>query len=132
MALARRVAHGLLLFVTVVCGMSCKQMFQWSNADDFRFHLRCGMSVREVSALAQRYGAKGVERSESSRADGLQAYWVEQRNTRFYFGFQGDALIKVQKARGYGLTGLELFSEENLCSTASGAAASVGARSGRR
>ncbi len=132
MALVRRAANGVLFLVAVMCGVSCKQMFQWSNADQFRSDLRCGMSVREVSALAHRYGAKGVERFGSSRADGLQAYWLEQRNTRFYFGFQGDSLIKVQKAQGYGLTGLELFSEENLCSTTTEAAASVTARSGRR
>jgi hypothetical protein len=125
-------AHGfrnrlfVLCVITGLCGISCKQMFQWSGADDFRASLRCGMSVREVTALAKKYGAEGIKPSESTRADGLQAFSVEQRNTRFYLGFQGDALIKVQKARGYGMTGLELLAEEDLCGRA------VGPLSGRQ
>jgi hypothetical protein len=76
------------------------------------------MSVSEVRSLAQKLGAAGIQPFDSSRPDGLQGYWMEERNTKFYLGFQGGSLIKVQQARGYGLTGLELSPEENLCGSA--------------
>lgn len=107
--------HLALAALIAVCGTSRKEMRQWPRADEFRAGLRCGMSVDELAGLAKRYGVKGIERSESSRADGLQGYWISERNTRFYLGFDGGALAKVQKARAYGLKGLELSAEENLC-----------------
>lgn len=108
---------GAVVVAAALFASHCKQLFQWSAADEFRASLKCRMSVDEARTVATKLGADEVK-PLPSREPTTTKYEVRGRNTRFYLAFDNEQLLTVQQARLYGTTGVQLSIEENLCNGA--------------
>ncbi len=92
---------------------TCGEIRRWRSAEEFRTELRCGMTVQQVEALAEKYGTSSF-RAVEQRATGVN-HAINEGSTVFWFAFDGGALGKVQEGMYFGITGLKTSIREDLC-----------------
>lgn len=98
-----------LAFVFSTCG----EVRRWRSAEEFRQELRCGMTVQQVTAIAQRFGSssfRGIEQHMNGATHALN-----EGSTVFWLTFDRDVLNSIQEGMYHGVTGLKTSIRENLC-----------------
>ena len=102
-----------LLFAIMALFVTCAKARRWRSAEEFRSGLRCGMTVEEVNALAQRHGSSSFREVDAPTAGVNHA--LNEGSTVFWFAFDQGALRTVQEGMYFGVTGLKTSIRENLC-----------------
>jgi hypothetical protein len=85
----------------------------WSDADEFREALQCGMEAPAVETLARQHGAN--EFQASGRYPGDPTHYAKKGSSVVDLWFEAGHLVSVRQAEYFGVTGVKTSVRLDIC-----------------